>query len=121
MENKKEITDQTVRKDPGRYGGQHPLLGTPVRMFEDDQIFVVNETAKLGRTYGFICPVCHSYFISTADCEDVKRESCPECGTVVCFHSEREDINPRPTANPHATQVATNTLLQNMEAWLVWE
>lgn len=48
MENKKEITDQTVRKDPGRYGGQHPLLGTPVRMFEDDQIFVVNETAKLG-------------------------------------------------------------------------
>ena len=43
---------------------KYPLLGEAQQMFEGDNIYVVHERAIVGKVYSFICPRCHSVFIS---------------------------------------------------------
>ena len=73
---------------------QHPLLGEPHKMFEDDNLYVINERAEIGKSYTFICPQCHSHFIGQALTDEVQKLRCPDCDTYICFSTKGSEHVP---------------------------
>ena len=95
---------------------KYPLLGEAQQMFEGDNIYVVHERAIVGKVYSFICPRCHSVFISKTVNDDVVKVKCPECDTYICFSSqgERQDYTIR------RTQIINGNESSTLEGVLVW-
>lgn len=102
--------DKTFRRE------QYPLLGEPQQMFEGDNVYVVNEKAELGKTYSFVCPQCHTPFVSKATDDEVKQVRCPECDTYICFSTKgREGI---PSQN--RTHIIPGFAQATSQGILVW-
>ena len=102
--------DKTYRRE------QYPLLGEPRLMFEGDNVYVVNESAVIGKTYSFVCPGCHTHFISRTLTDEVNKIKCPDCDTYICFSSKgREGIPTR-----MRTQVITRETIATPSGILVW-
>ncbi len=62
-----------------------PILGEPKRVFEGENVYVVNEKAEIGRKYSFVCPSCHALFFGKAKDTEVTELRCPECNTIICI------------------------------------
>lgn len=90
--------DHTLRNN------NYPLLGEPEQMFEGDNLFVIVESAEKDKVYSFICPRCHSYFISSTHDDEVRKIKCPECDTYICFSTKGE----KPSSKKRRTQVTVN-------------
>lgn len=96
---------------------RYPLLGEPRKMFADDNVYVVDERAELGKAYSFVCPHCHAHFVSQVLSNEVQRIKCPDCETYICFStSGREGIPTR-----MRTQVITKTISPTPSGVLVWK
>ncbi len=94
----------------------YPLLGEPRLMFEGDNVYVVNESAEIGKTYSFICPRCHTHFISQTLTDEVQKTKCPDCETYICYSTKgRAGIPVR-----MRTQVITNNPIATQSGILVW-
>ena len=95
---------------------KYPLLGEAQQMFEGDNIYVVHERAIVDKVYSFICPRCHTVFISKTVNDDVVKIKCPECDTYICFSSEGEsqDLTVR------RTQIINGSDTSTQEGVLVW-
>lgn len=95
---------------------KYPLLGEAQQMFEGDNIYVVHERAIVGKVYSFICPRCHSVFISKTVNDDVVKVKCPECDTYICFSSQGE----RQDSTIRRTQIINGNESSTLEGVLVW-
>lgn len=95
---------------------KYPLLGEAQQMFEGDNIYVVHERAIVDKVYSFICPRCHSVFISKTVNDDVVKVKCPECDTYICFSSQGE----RQDSTIRRTQIITGNESSTLEGVLVW-
>ena len=95
---------------------KYPLLGEAQQMFEGDNIYVVHERAIVDKVYSFICPRCHTVFISKTVNDDVVKIKCPECDTYICFSSqgESQDLTIR------RTQIINGSDTSTQEGVLVW-
>lgn len=102
--------DKTFRRE------QYPLLGEPRQMFEGDNVYVVNESAEIGKTYSFVCPRCHTHFISRTLTDEVKKIKCPDCETYICYSSKGKDGIP----SRMRTQVILKTPNATPTGILVW-
>lgn len=95
---------------------KYPLLGEAQQMFEGDNIYVVHERAIVDKVYSFICPRCHSVFISKTVNDDVVKVKCPECDTYICFSSQGE----RQDSTIRRTQIINGNESFTLEGVLVW-
>ena len=95
---------------------KYPLLGEAQQMFEGDNIYVVHERAIVDKVYSFICPRCHSVFISKTVNDDVVKVKCPECDTYICFSSQGE----RQDSTIRRTQIINGNESSTLEGVLVW-
>lgn len=95
---------------------KYPLLGEAQQMFEGDNIYVVHERAIVDKVYSFICPRCHSVFISKTVNDDVVKVKCPECDTYICFSSQGE----RRDSTIRRTQIINGNESSTLEGVLVW-
>ena len=95
---------------------KYPLLGEAQQRFEGDNIYVVHERAIVGKVYSFICPRCHSVFISKTVNDDVVKVKCPECDTYICFSSQGE----RQDSTIRRTQIINGNESSTLEGVLVW-
>lgn len=95
---------------------KYPLLGEAQQMFEGDNIYVVHERAIVDKVYSFICPRCHTVFLSKTVNDDVVKIKCPECDTYICFSSqgESQDLTIR------RTQIINGSDTSTQEGVLVW-
>lgn len=95
---------------------KYPLLGEAQQMFEGDNIYVVHERAIVDKIYSFICPRCHSVFISKTINDDVVKIKCPECDTYICFSSQGE----KQDSTIRRTQIINGSESSTLEGVLVW-
>lgn len=95
---------------------KYPLLGEAQQMFEGDNIYVVHERAIVDKVYSFICPRCHSVFISKTVNDEVVKVKCPECDTYICFSSQGE----RQDSTIRRTQIINGNESSTLEGVLVW-
>ena len=95
---------------------KYPLLGEAQQMFEGDNIYVVHERAIVDKVYSFICPRCHSVFISKTVNDDVVKVKCPECDTYICFSSQGE----RQDSTIRRTQIINGNESSTLEGVWVW-
>ena len=102
--------DKTKRRD------QYPLLGEPIQMFEGDNVYVIHERAEIGKVYSFICPCCHSLFISKTNNDEVMKIKCPECDTYICYSSLGEEGLPA----KRRTQIIAGSDFPTREGILIW-
>lgn len=102
--------DKTYRRN------QFPILGEPRLIFEGENVYVIDERAELGRTYSFVCPHCHTHYLSRADSGEVTRAKCPDCDTVICYSTKGKDGIPLRMR----TQVISNTQTSSPSGTLVW-
>lgn len=91
-------------------------MGEAQQMFEGDNIYVVHERAIVDKIYSFICPSCHSVFISKTINDEVVKIKCPECDTYICFSSQGE----RPNTTIRRTQIISGNDTSKLEGILVW-
>lgn len=94
----------------------HPLLGEPQKMFEDDNLYVIDEQAEIGKYYTFICPKCHSNFIGQALSDEVQKIKCPDCNTYILFSSKGSKHIP----NRMKTLAITEDVHSTPPGALVW-
>lgn len=102
--------DKTYRRE------QYPLLGEPKLMFEGDNVYVVNESAEIGKTYSFICPRCHTHFISSTMTDEVNKIKCPDCDTYICYSTKGKEGIP----SRMRTQVILKNPIATPTGILVW-
>ena len=95
---------------------KYPLLGEAQQMFEGDNIYVVHERAIVDKIYSFICPRCHSVFISKTINDDVVKIKCPDCDTYICFSSQGE----KQDSTIRRTQIINGSESSTLEGVLVW-
>lgn len=96
---------------------KYPLLGEPRKMFADDNVYVVDERAEIGKIYSFVCPHCHAHFASQVLSNEVQKIKCPDCETYICFSTRgKEGIPTR-----MRTQVIEKTISPNPSGVLVWK
>lgn len=95
---------------------QCPLLGEPRQLFDGDNVYVVYERAEINKLYSFICPCCHTVFISKTENDEVVKIKCPECDTYICFSSQGE---PESTSI-RRTQIINESETSLDEGVLVW-
>ena len=97
-------------------GIQHPILGEPLQLFDGDNVYVVHERAEVGKLYSFICPCCHTVFISKTDNDEVVKIKCPECDTYICFSSQGKSGS----TSVRRTQIINESDASLDEGVLVW-
>ena len=103
--------DKTYRRE------NHPLLGEPQQMFEGDNIYVVHEKAEIGKMYSFICPQCHTPFVSCTYDNDVMKAKCPECNTFIYFSSQGSQGIP---SQPRTRVISSDTRSFASSGMLFW-
>lgn len=98
-------------------GIQYPILGEPRQLFDGDNVYVVHERAEVGKLYSFICPCCHTVFISKTDNDEVVKIKCPDCNSYICFSSQGKPGN----AEKGRTQIINDSRVSLQdEGVLVW-